>query len=247
MTPRPDQGARQQRAISKTALGAELVVPWQHERDTVTAVTSLGADGYHIVALETVPEAVDLYDWQPRWPLCLVFGHEKDGVTNDLAGRIETYVRIPMLGAKRSLNVATAAGVVLYELLRRRRYDSTSRNMPTTPIRTPAYRLIYDRLTTAARQRSRVLHNEVRGILESVPGDPMTRPDVDEILAQIAGDEHRAGRPLLTALVVTGKSIPGNIFFASARNLGALSSTDPTEEMRFWMAEEARVYAAWGE
>jgi tRNA G18 (ribose-2'-O)-methylase SpoU len=31
-------------------------------------------------------------------------------------------IRIPMLGHKRSLNVATAAGVVLYELLRLRLY-----------------------------------------------------------------------------------------------------------------------------
>ena len=90
-----------------------------------------------------------------------------------------------------------------------------------------------------------MFHNEVRGILESLPGDPQSRPSVDEVLTDIAAAEHRAGRPLLTALVVTGKSIPGNIFFDSARALGLLTSTDPAEEMRFWMAEEARVYAAW--
>jgi hypothetical protein len=110
-----------------------------------------------------------------------------------------------------------------------------------------AYPVIYDRLVTAARKRSRVFHSEVRGLLEGLPGDPLNRPSVDEVLAQIAGDEHHAGRPLLTALVVTGKSIPGNIFFASARDLGLLSSTDPAEEMRFWMNEEARVYDAWGQ
>ena len=38
----------------------------------------------------------------------------------EVATGIETHVRIPMLGVKRSLNVATAAGIVLYELLRRR-------------------------------------------------------------------------------------------------------------------------------
>jgi hypothetical protein len=105
--------------------------------------------------------------------------------------------------------------------------------------------VIYDRLVTAARQRSRVFHSEVRGILESLPGDSHVRPDVDEVLAEIAAAEHRAGRPLLTALVVTGKSIPGNSFFTTARDLGLLSSTDPAEEMRFWMEEEARVYATW--
>ena len=112
---------------------------------------------------------------------------------------------------------------------------------------TPAHQVIYDRLMSAARQRGRVFHSEARGILESMPGDPQARPDLDDVLADIAAAEHRAGRPLLTALVVTGKSIPGNIFFASARDLGLLASTDPAEEMRFWMAEEARVYAAWAQ
>lgn len=117
--------------------------------------------------------------------------------------------------------------------------------MPTTPSRTSSYQVIYDRLLSAARERSRVFHSEVRGLLDALPGDPRLRPGVDEVLAQIAGDEHRAGRPLLIALVVTGKSIPGNIFFTSARNLGVLKTSDPADEMRFWMAEEARVYDAW--
>ena len=120
ITPRPDQGEKQRRSIAKTALGAELTVPWEYQPDAATAVASFVDAGYHAVAVETSPDAVALYDWTPSWPVCLVFGHEKDGVASDLAERIETHVRIPMLGQKRSLNVATAAGVVLYELLRRR-------------------------------------------------------------------------------------------------------------------------------
>jgi tRNA G18 (ribose-2'-O)-methylase SpoU len=123
ITPRPDQGSRQRRAIAKTALGAECSVSWQYQPDTRTALSTIAADGYHIVAVETAQPSVELYDWTPTWPLCLVFGHERDGVAADLAGVIETSVRIPMLGQKRSLNVATAAGVVLYELVRKRRLD----------------------------------------------------------------------------------------------------------------------------
>ena len=37
----------------------------------------------------------------------------------DLLDRCDTHVRIPMLGLKHSLNVSTAGGVVLYELLRK--------------------------------------------------------------------------------------------------------------------------------
>ena len=119
ITPRPDQGGRQQRAIAKTALGAELTVPWEHFADTLTAVNQLAAARYQIVAVETSPTAVDLYEWTPAWPVCLVFGHEREGVASGLTDCIDASVRIPMLGEKGSLNVATAAGVVLYELVRR--------------------------------------------------------------------------------------------------------------------------------
>src|SRR5262245_60995168 len=121
LTPRPDQGERQRRAIAKTALGAELTVAWEYQADSLVAVESCADHGYHVVAVENFPDAIDLFDWMPRWPLCLVFGHEKNGVAGSLGRRIETCVRIPMLGKKRSLNVATAAGVVLYELVRKRR------------------------------------------------------------------------------------------------------------------------------
>jgi tRNA G18 (ribose-2'-O)-methylase SpoU len=123
ITPRPDQGGKQRRAIAKTALGAELTVPWEYYEDTGAAVTALSEAGYHVVAVETSPDAVSLYDWTPVWPVCLIFGHEKDGVASHLVDRIDTHVRIPMLGEKHSLNVATAAGIVLYELLRQRLRD----------------------------------------------------------------------------------------------------------------------------
>ena len=122
ITPRPDQGSRQRRAIAKTALGAEDSVAWEYQPDAATALRALSADGYHVVVVEPSPEAADLFAWTPKWPLCLVFGHERTGVSPELAAQAHTLIRIPMLGHKRSLNVATAAGVVLYELLRRRFY-----------------------------------------------------------------------------------------------------------------------------
>ena len=127
ITPHPNQGGRQQRAIAKTALGAENSVPWEHESDARAALARLVAEGYEAVVVEPSPDAIDLFEWRPKWPVCLVFGHEKDGVSADLGAQAHTVIRIPMLGQKRSLNVATAAGVVLYELVRRRIYSGESR------------------------------------------------------------------------------------------------------------------------
>ena len=51
-----------------------------------------------------------------------------DGLQPGLLARCDTHVRIPMLGRKHSLNVATAGGIGIYELLRKyRRLLETAR------------------------------------------------------------------------------------------------------------------------
>ncbi len=107
--------------ISKTALGAEDRVAWEHSTEPLHLASQISLNGYELAAIETSPRAVDLFDWVPRFPVCLVFGHEVDGVTPELLERCDSFVRIPMLGSKFSLNVATAGGVALYELLRKYR------------------------------------------------------------------------------------------------------------------------------
>jgi tRNA G18 (ribose-2'-O)-methylase SpoU len=114
-------GRPPKRAITKTALGAEETVRWEHPHDPPALIQNLRQQNYEIAAVETSVHAVDLYDWRPRFPLCILFGHEVDGLRPELLALCDTYVRIPMLGRKHSLNVATAGGVVLYELLRKYR------------------------------------------------------------------------------------------------------------------------------
>jgi len=108
-----------QRMITKTALGAEENVPWQHNADAERTLLELRSANYEIAAIETSAHAIDLFDWHPRFPVCVLFGHETDGLTPLAAALADTHIRIPMLGRKHSLNVASAGAVVLYELLRK--------------------------------------------------------------------------------------------------------------------------------
>ena len=107
------------KAISKTALGAEETVAWEHDWDALHMAETLRRSGFQIAAIETRADAVDLFEWQPMFPVCVMFGHEVDGLRPELLEIADAHVRIPMLGQKKSLNVATAGGVVLYELLRK--------------------------------------------------------------------------------------------------------------------------------
>ena len=114
-------GRPPERALTKTALGAEQTVPWEHAWEPLPLLEGMRSRGVEIAAIETTVHAVDLFDWMPRFPVCVVFGHEVDGIRPEVSALCDTHVRIPMLGRKHSLNVATAGGVVIYELLRKYR------------------------------------------------------------------------------------------------------------------------------
>jgi tRNA G18 (ribose-2'-O)-methylase SpoU len=109
------------KGVLKTALGAEDTVPWEYTESSFEAAVKLRSRGYELAVIETGVHSIDLFDWNPRLPACVIFGNELEGVAPDLAAICDTYVRIPMLGLKHSLNVATAGGIVMYELLRKYR------------------------------------------------------------------------------------------------------------------------------
>jgi len=105
--------------ISKTALGAELEVPWKHYKHPLHIIRQLKKKGVQIVALETGEQSEDIYDFEPRWPLCLLVGNEVEGLSNKLREEADVLIRIPMRGVKESLNVSCAYSVAVYELARK--------------------------------------------------------------------------------------------------------------------------------
>ncbi len=53
-----------------------------------------------------------------RGPIVLVLGNESLGVSGEVRALADDEVHIPMLGTAHSLNVAVAAGILLYECVR---------------------------------------------------------------------------------------------------------------------------------
>lgn len=107
--------------IKKTALGAEDSVSWKHFENSSMAIQNLQEAGYQVYAVEQANNSIKLnqFKYQPGDKLALIFGNEVAGVEQstiqDCAGCIE----IPQHGMKHSLNIATAAGVVLWEFIRK--------------------------------------------------------------------------------------------------------------------------------
>jgi 23S rRNA (guanosine2251-2'-O)-methyltransferase len=50
--------------------------------------------------------------------ICLILGNEITGVDPNILALVDQAVEIPMLGQKQSLNVATAGGICMYEMVR---------------------------------------------------------------------------------------------------------------------------------
>jgi TrmH family RNA methyltransferase len=69
----------------------------------------------------TVRDGVDYarFDWRQR--VALVFGNEASGLGDELLGRLDHRVSIPMVGRAESLNVGVSASVLCFEALRQRR------------------------------------------------------------------------------------------------------------------------------
>lgn len=94
-----------------TSMGADAFVKWSHHDKALAAIDELKAQGFAIVALETVEGATPLADFQ--WPekSALVLGNERFGVDHEVLARADHLLRIPLVGRKNSLNVGIAFGI----------------------------------------------------------------------------------------------------------------------------------------
>ena len=103
--------------ISKTALGAEVYVPWEYCRETWRLLAKLKKEGINIIALEQTRESVDIFKFKSRFPLALVVGNEVNGLSPKILKYCDKKISIPMYGKKESLNVAVAVGIAVYSIL----------------------------------------------------------------------------------------------------------------------------------
>lgn len=114
ITPTPPR-----KEIAKTALWAEKSVKWEYYSDTSLIVPELQSKWVIFVTLEQDERSVDFRDLRlPEWrDICVVLGNEIGGVSRSMINASDFVVELPMLGIKKSLNVATSGGILLYKVL----------------------------------------------------------------------------------------------------------------------------------
>jgi tRNA G18 (ribose-2'-O)-methylase SpoU len=118
--------------ISKTALGAENYIPWEYHKQTWRLLEKLKVEsekpvkpsgpraftGLKVVGLEQTKTSQNVFKFKPEFPLILVLGNEVKGLIPRILKYCDKKISIPMYGKKESLNVAVAAGIAVYTLIR---------------------------------------------------------------------------------------------------------------------------------
>lgn len=114
-------GTPPHREIHKTALGATESVDWEYHESTREAIAKLKSAGYTILVVEQTTESIPLHQFNPATgeKLCLVFGNEIHGVSEEVLPMADSAIEIPQAGTKHSLNIAVCLGIVVWEIVRK--------------------------------------------------------------------------------------------------------------------------------
>ncbi len=108
------------RDISKTAIGAENSMAWEHYEDLPAHLRSMQQEGWKIAVIEQVEGSTMLEDWKPssndKW--AVVMGNEVKGVTQEIVDLADLIIELPQFGTKHSLNVSVCTGIVVWEYMR---------------------------------------------------------------------------------------------------------------------------------
>ncbi|MCU0340441.1 MAG: RNA methyltransferase [Spirosomaceae bacterium] len=115
-------GTPPHRDISKTALGADESVTWEHQSSIMNVIAQLQSEGYQIAALEQVEGSTLLHNFVPdtTQKYAFVLGNEVFGVHEDVIAQSDICLEIPQFGTKHSLNVSVSAGVVAWDFVSKR-------------------------------------------------------------------------------------------------------------------------------
>lgn len=115
---KPDHEYRRYRGTSR---GSDRWVDSTVHQTLDSAIAAVRAQGMKIYAAHLSESAVDFRDVDYTVPCAILMGAEKAGISDQAAAEADAHITVPMMGMVESLNVSTAAGVILIEAQRQRK------------------------------------------------------------------------------------------------------------------------------
>lgn len=101
------------------AVGAHHYIDVSYYSSSLDAINYYRKLGYRIIAAELTDDAIALskYNWIPH--VAVVYGEEGKGISDEALENVDDVVYIPQRGTVRSLNVASAAAIIMYDYVNR--------------------------------------------------------------------------------------------------------------------------------
>ncbi len=116
----PEKGSAQINSDAvKTSAGALNFLPVCRVKNLYYTVKDLKKMGLNVVSVTEKTER-KMYESDFSIPTAMIMGSEEDGISPELMGISDEFVKIPLSGHIESLNVSVAAGVMIYEAIRQR-------------------------------------------------------------------------------------------------------------------------------
>jgi len=112
ITPQPPH-----REIHKAALGATESVDWSYENDINATINDLKSQGFEVVGIEQTTNSTMITDFKidNTKKYAVILGNEVEGISDEALQNIDSFIEIPQLGTKHSLNVSVCGGIVMWE------------------------------------------------------------------------------------------------------------------------------------
>jgi len=103
----------------------------QREYNTKTCITTLRDKGYQIIATTPHNDSCLLQDFDVKKKSALVFGVEKEGVSDYIMNEADGFLKIPMYGFTESFNISVAVAIILQDLTTRLRKTDVNWQLST--------------------------------------------------------------------------------------------------------------------
>ena len=108
--------------VVRASMGSLFHLPVVQDVTPEEALTWCYRNGYEPAAT-ALSNAQNVFKADISKKTAFIFGNEANGVSEELQAAAETRLFIPMTGLAESMNVAMAAGIILFEGLRQRKFD----------------------------------------------------------------------------------------------------------------------------
>lgn len=117
--------------IKKASINTTEWVEWEYCETAIVAIRKIqstsevkkmqlhlgGVSPVQVVAIEQTSKSVQYNKFEYKLPICLVVGHESEGISQEVLKMADATVEIPMFGVNKSLNVMISLAIVLYQII----------------------------------------------------------------------------------------------------------------------------------